>query len=62
MAVEIASVFGDEPELIPGKAGIFDVKVDVDLNQQIVFSKHAEGRFPDHSEVIESLKGVQTAS
>ncbi len=34
-----------------GDNGIFDVVAD----GQMVFSKHAEGRFPEEQEVLESL-------
>lgn len=52
MAAEIQSVLGVEPELIPGKGGIFDVKAD----GKLVFSKHAVGRFPESGEVLAALK------
>ncbi len=36
-----------------GTAGQFDVVVD----GQLIFSKHKEGRFPDHEEVLRALPG-----
>ena len=51
MAAEIADRFGIEPELVQGDKGIFDVRVDGDL----VFSKHAIGRFPQHGEIVDIL-------
>jgi selT/selW/selH-like putative selenoprotein len=38
--------------LIRGSNGIFDVAVDGEL----VFSKDDAGRFPNHAEIIESVK------
>ncbi len=37
-----------------GSGGIFDVEVDQDL----VFSKHDLGRFPDPGEVVDLLKKI----
>ena len=51
MAAEIAKETRIEAELIEGGGGVFDVVVDDDL----VFSKHAEDRFPEHQEVIDSI-------
>jgi selT/selW/selH-like putative selenoprotein len=38
---------------VPGKPGQFDVIAD----GRLIFSKHKEGRFPDHAEVIAALRG-----
>ncbi len=38
--------------MIQGRGGIFDVKAD----GKMIYSKFAEGRFPEHGEVIEALK------
>lgn len=43
---------GVTPRLVPGKDGVFDVRA----GDQLVFSKHATGRFPEHAEVLEALK------
>lgn len=40
------------PELIPGRNGIFDVKLD----DEMVFSKHELNRFPEENEVIDLIK------
>ena len=37
-----------------GSGGIFDVTVD----EQRLFSKHDEGRFPTEKEIVEKLKGM----
>lgn len=41
-----------EPTLVKGKDGIFDVKLDGEL----IFSKHAVGRFPEPGEVLSPLR------
>ena len=51
MAAAIKERFNFDPELIQGKGGIFDVKVDGGL----VFSKKQVGRFPTHDEILEKL-------
>ncbi len=52
LAAEIKQRFGVEPVLIPGKGGIYDVVVD----GKMIFSKHAEGRFPEDHEVFDALE------
>jgi selT/selW/selH-like putative selenoprotein len=44
---------GVDADLVAGKVGQFDVIVD----GKVIFSKHAEGRFPDEEEIIRSLPG-----
>ena len=51
MAADIAKETRIEAELIEGGGGVFDVVVD----DELVFSKHAEDRFPEHQEVIDSI-------
>ena len=51
MAAEIKQKTGEDPELIPGKGGIFDVVAD----GKMLFSKHEVGRFPEHDEVLSHL-------
>jgi len=56
LAASIKDRFGVESELIRGKDGIFDVRVD----DTLVFSKDQLGRFPKPGEVeaeIERLRG-----
>ena len=38
--------------MIRGRGGVFDVVRDGEL----VFSKHAEGRFPEESEILAALR------
>ncbi len=57
MAAEIQERFGVEPELIRGKDGVFEVT----LEEELIFSKKACGRFPEPGEVeteIESRQAV----
>jgi selenoprotein W-related protein len=42
-----------DAELIKGGGGIFDVEVD----GQLIYSKHQTGRFPEHSEILDQLRG-----
>ena len=53
MAAEIDKEFGVKTELIESSGGVFEVEVDGNL----IYSKKATGRFPEHSEVMEKLKG-----
>ena len=52
LAARIKEEFGIEVELIKGSNGVFDVVADDNL----IFSKHEVGRFPDEEEVINLLK------
>ena len=52
MAAEIKKQLNVDSTLVRGAAGAFNVIVD---NRKI-FSKHDEGRFPQESEIIESLR------
>ena len=38
--------------MVKGRNGVFNVTV----GNRLVFSKHEEGRFPDESEVLDSLR------
>ena len=44
-----------DAELIEGEKGVFDVVAD----GQLVFSKHAVGRFPEDNEILEALEGAR---
>jgi selT/selW/selH-like putative selenoprotein len=46
-----------QAELIKGDKGIFDVTAD----GKLVYSKHQTNRFPENSEVLESLRGLSKA-
>lgn len=48
----IKKQFGIDSEVVRGSGGIFDVTAD---NQRI-FSKKQEGRFPSEGEIIDKLK------
>jgi selT/selW/selH-like putative selenoprotein len=55
LADELRKAFGVESQLIEGTRGIFDVHVDGTL----VFSKHAEQRFPDPGEVVKRIQAAK---
>jgi predicted Rdx family selenoprotein len=52
---ETKSAVGVSADLIPGSAGIFEVKKD----GVVIFSKHKLGRFPKEGEIGELLSKVQ---
>ena len=52
MAAAIQDELGLETELVKGSGGIYDVEVDGDL----LFSKHEMGRYPENDEVVAELK------
>lgn len=52
LAAAVRNALGIDAELIAGDDGIFDVVADGDL----IFSKHAEQRFPEHDEIIAALR------
>ncbi len=54
MAAEIKKEFGVDSQLVRGGGGIFDVSVD---NQRI-FSKKDEGRFPSEKEILDQLRAM----
>ena len=43
---------GVDVGLIKGRGGVFDVVA----NGKLVYSKHATGRFPEESEVVEAIR------
>jgi selT/selW/selH-like putative selenoprotein len=51
LAAEVNGLDGHTADATPGGKGQFDVLVD----DVIVFSKQAEGRFPDHDEILSRL-------
>ncbi|WP_069806925.1 SelT/SelW/SelH family protein [Vulcanisaeta thermophila] len=44
--------------LEPGSGGVFDVYV----NNELIFSRHREGRFPESSELVRIIKGLITSA
>ena len=50
---ELEEGLGEKAQLIEGKGGIFDVKVD----GKLVYSKHQTGRFPESGEVLKLIQG-----
>jgi len=49
---------GNSPELIPGRGGVFDVRVD----GKVIFSKKATGRFPEIVEILDLLGSESSES
>jgi selenoprotein W-related protein len=43
-----------QPDLVKGANGVFDVTADGTL----IYSKHRTGRFPEHAEVLQALRGL----
>jgi len=54
LAAELKEKFKVESELIASSHGVFEVVVD----ERNIFSKKELGRFPDHSEIIESINST----
>ncbi|HRX87163.1 MAG TPA: Rdx family protein [Phycisphaerae bacterium] len=52
MAEDFRDAFDVEPEMIQGRGGVFDVKVD----GRLVYSKHHTGKFPDHEPLIRTIQ------
>lgn len=52
MAAEIKRTLGLDSELVRGSGGIFVVS----LENETLFSKKEEGRFPTESEIVEKLR------
>ena len=52
LAAELKESFKIDAELLEGSKGIFDVHI----NDKLIFSKHAESRFPFLGEVTSILK------
>jgi selT/selW/selH-like putative selenoprotein len=50
----LARELGVKAKLIRGDNGVFDVVAD----GRLVFSKHAEGRFPEDSEVVRAIRAL----
>ena len=44
--------------MIEGSGGVFDVTAD----GKLIWSKHEKGRFPEHKEVLDPLRGLATKS
>ncbi len=51
MAAEIKKKYGVSAQLIKGGGGVFEVTLDGNL----IFSKKALGRFPEHPEIFEEI-------
>jgi selT/selW/selH-like putative selenoprotein len=45
---------GLDAELVKGERGVFDVLAD----GRLIYSKHATGRFPEDSEIVEAIRSL----
>ena len=52
MAATLEREFGVRTQLIEGSGGVFDVTVD----GQLIYSKHDQGRFPEHDEIVDQIR------
>ncbi|MCP4022414.1 MAG: hypothetical protein GY729_11270 [Desulfobacteraceae bacterium] len=52
MADQIKNELNLNAQIVPGSNGIYDVVV----NDNIIFSKHKENRFPENNEILNMLK------
>jgi selT/selW/selH-like putative selenoprotein len=52
LADAIEKEFKVRPQLIKGRGGVFEVMAD----KELIFSKKAAGRFPEHEEVLAMLR------
>ncbi len=61
LAQELLSTFGDElgeVALMPGSGGVFEVHVD----DRLVWSRKAEGRFPEAAELKQRVRDIVAPS
>jgi selenoprotein W-related protein len=58
LAEDLKKEFGVECEMIEGRGGVFDVKV----NGELVYSKHETGEFPEHAPLIRRIKQLVNAA
>ena len=54
LAAEIKKELGVDSEIVRGSGGIFKVSA----NNQLLFDKHAEGRFPSEKEILDKLRAI----
>ena len=54
MAAKIKDTFGEDPFIIEGAGGIFDVNVD----GKLVYSKHETGEFPDEDALVKGMQAL----
>ena len=54
MAAKIKDELGEEPFIIEGAGGIFDVNVD----GKLIYSKHETGEFPDEDALVAQMKAL----
>jgi selT/selW/selH-like putative selenoprotein len=52
LEAKLSRELGVKARLIKGDNGVFDIAA----NGNLVFSKHATGRFPEEHEIVEALR------
>ena len=57
LAADIDKEFLIQTELIKSGGGVFEVTVD----DRLIFSKKALGRFPEHEEVLSEIRQLRSA-
>ena len=55
---ELMDIFGFSSELIESSGGAFEVK----LNDQLIFSKLNENRFPNPDEIVQFIEDLQSVT
>jgi len=58
LAAAVKDSLGIDSDIVVGARGQFDVKADGEL----IFSKQAEQRFPEHDEIITTLRSLTSSS
>jgi predicted Rdx family selenoprotein len=54
LAAIIRSAFGHDAEVVAGGNGVFNVMAE----NELVYSKHTEGRFPTEAEIVQKLRVI----
>jgi predicted Rdx family selenoprotein len=54
LAAIIRSAFGHDAEVVAGGRGVFNVMA----ANELVYSKHTEGRFPTDAEIVQKLRAI----
>jgi predicted Rdx family selenoprotein len=54
LAAIIRSAFGHDAEVVAGGNGVFNVTA----ANELVYSKHTEGRFPTEAEIVQKLRVI----
>jgi len=55
LAADIEKKYNVKSELIPSSHGVFEIVID----ENLIFSKKDLGRFPKHTEIMESIDSLE---